>query len=232
MEEISVTQAATLLGKTDRTIRNYIKEGRIKARRVENQFGWEYRVYDLGELAPPEKAPAATAEKPPATPENRGPVETALQYVSQENQRLWEENRQLREVNNRLAYDLGGRDEKIRELEQSLENARKMLPAPAGSTSRTSDTHQPENAGHQGSNDGLLDAGAGRDSGTFGNAGSKETAGLSGNPAGENARPENLFAPADEVGPSGDPAGHGAENVTVPVRAKPRKTWWQRIFRR
>ena len=50
MEEISVTQAAEKLGKTDRTIRNYIKQGRIKARHVENQFGWEYRIFDFGEF--------------------------------------------------------------------------------------------------------------------------------------------------------------------------------------
>jgi predicted transcriptional regulator len=133
MEEMTVNQAAGLLGKTDRTIRNYIKGGRIKARRIENQFGWEYRVYDLGEFTAPKCQPEGTAENPPESlPGKKSQTETALQVVSQENQRLWEENRQLREVNNRLAYDLGGRDQKIKELELSLEKARNLLPTPAG----------------------------------------------------------------------------------------------------
>jgi hypothetical protein len=121
------------LGKTDRTIRNYIKEGRIKARRIENQFGWEYRVYDLGEFNAPKSQPEGKPENPPESlPGKKSQTETALQVVSQENQRLWEENRQLREVNNRLAYDLGGRDQKIKELELSLEKSRNLLPTLAG----------------------------------------------------------------------------------------------------
>jgi predicted transcriptional regulator len=129
MEEMTVNQVAGLLGKTDRTIRNYVKEGRIKARRVENQFGWEYRVYDLGEFAGLTREPnkAEKAENPSAS--NIDPkTDTALQITTQENLRLWEENRQLREVNNRLAYDLGARDQRIKDLEIDLENARNLLP--------------------------------------------------------------------------------------------------------
>lgn len=108
MEEITVTQAAERLGKTDRTIRNYIKEGRIKARHVENQFGWEYRIYDLGDFA---------------APENK--AETTLQIVTKENLRLWDEYKQLREANNRLAYDLGSRDQRIKDLEKELEERKR-----------------------------------------------------------------------------------------------------------
>ena len=60
MEELSVNKVAEMLGKTDRTIRNYIKEGRIKAKRIENQFGWEYQVYDLGEFSPAEEMQEST----------------------------------------------------------------------------------------------------------------------------------------------------------------------------
>jgi len=131
MEEMTVTQVAEILGKTDRTIRNYIKEGRIKARHVENQFGWEYRVYDLGEFASAGTPPEKPAETPLETiDENK--TEIAFRIVSRENQRLWEEYKQLREANNRLAYDLGVRDQRIKELEQSLEKAlsevKKSLP--------------------------------------------------------------------------------------------------------
>lgn len=120
MDELSVTQAAELLGKTDRTIRNYIKEGRIKARHVENQFGWEYRIYDLGDFA----ADGNKAEKPAETntlPAVENKAETALQIVTKENLRLWDEYKQLRDANNRLAYDLGARDQRIKDLERELE---------------------------------------------------------------------------------------------------------------
>ena len=133
MEEMTVTQVAERLGKTDRTVRNYIKEGRLKAKRVENQFGWEYRVYDLGEFARSENNAEEKTGIPSETlPEKK--TETALQIVSQENQRLWEENRQLREINNRLAYDLGGRDQRIKELEQELAKVQAILPASAPNT--------------------------------------------------------------------------------------------------
>jgi hypothetical protein len=119
MEEISVTQAAEKLGKTDRTIRNYIKQGRIKARHIENQFGWEYRIFDFGEFTDK----ANHAEK--STEINILPVvenkaETALQIVTKENLRLWDEYKELREANNRLAYDLGTRDQRIKDLENEL----------------------------------------------------------------------------------------------------------------
>jgi excisionase family DNA binding protein len=129
MEEMTVTQVAELLGKTDRTIRNYIKDGRIMARRVENQFGWEYRVYDLGNFATP-KTESGTPEKTenPSASNIASKAETALQVTSQENTRLWEENRQLREVNNRLAYDLGARDQRIKDLENELEKVSNLLP--------------------------------------------------------------------------------------------------------
>jgi excisionase family DNA binding protein len=136
VEEMTVTQVAEKLGKTDRTVRNYIKEGRLKARRIENQFGWEYRVYDLGEFNETEKEKATQSETAEITqPETK--TETALQIVSQENQRLWEENRQLREINSRLAYDLGGRDQRIKDLEQSLEKARNLLPQATANPSET-----------------------------------------------------------------------------------------------
>ena len=133
MDELSVTQAAEMLGKTDRTIRNYIKEGRIKARHVENQFGWEYRIYDLGEFASAEHPAETKAEKrqePTTLPALENKAETALQIVTKENLRLWDEYKQLREANNRLAYDLGSRDQRIKDLETELEAQNLKLETP------------------------------------------------------------------------------------------------------
>ena len=138
MEEMTVSQAAELLGKTDRTVRNYIKEGRIKAKHVENQFGWEYRVYDLGEFSAAETGMEKAAEtRPVKAVETK--AETALQIVTLENQRLWEEYKQLREANNRLAYDLGTRDQRIKDLELALEKSRAQLttPPPGGNEQET-----------------------------------------------------------------------------------------------
>lgn len=133
MEEMSVTAAADLLGKTDRTIRNYIKEGRIKAKRIENQFGWEYQIYDLGEFSQEKVNIENQSTIEPETKAAQQPetkAETALDIISQENKRLWEEYNKLREANNRLAYDLGVRDQHIKELEQALETV-KLLTSPA-----------------------------------------------------------------------------------------------------
>ena len=131
MEEMTVTAAAGLLGKTDRTIRNYIKEGRIKAKRIENQFGWEYSIYDLGEFSQEKPDGENQSAIPPEKEQSQQPekAETALDIISQENKRLWEEYNKLREANNRLAYDLGVRDRHIKELEQALETV-KLLPSP------------------------------------------------------------------------------------------------------
>jgi excisionase family DNA binding protein len=143
MEEISVTEAAEKLGKTDRTIRNYIKEGRIKARHVENQFGWEYRIYDLGEFASTESQPEKEAETR-QLPAVENQAETALQIVTRENLRLWEEYKQLREANNRLAYDLGARDQRIKDLERELEEAHKATAGnpQAENTAAKQETHR------------------------------------------------------------------------------------------
>ena len=130
MKEITVLQAAEMLGKTDRSIRNYIKEGRIKARHVENQFGWEYRIYDLGEFAQSEKQPEKVADAA-VLPSIENKAVTALQIVSEENRRLWDEFKQLREANNRLAYDLGARDQRIKDLEKELEEAKHLAAAGA-----------------------------------------------------------------------------------------------------
>ncbi len=129
MDELSVTQVAELLGKTDRTIRNYIKEGRIKARHVENQFGWEYRIYDLGEFTAGE-TPAEKSAETSTLPALENKAETALQIVTKENLRLWDEYKQLREANNRLAYDLGARDQRIKDLEKELENSKLKVADP------------------------------------------------------------------------------------------------------
>jgi len=146
MEEMTVNQVAELLGKTDRTIRNYIKDNRIKARRVENQFGWEYRVYDLGEFTSGNgKTTVVDATTPECQPAEKKETatETALQVITQENRRLWEEIEKLREVNSRLAYDLGARDQRIKELEQ----ARNLLQSPSGKINNGAD----KNTGGNGS---------------------------------------------------------------------------------
>jgi MerR family copper efflux transcriptional regulator len=108
---MSISQAARALGVSARTIRRYIKAGRIPAELVSGHFGEEYRIPKL----PLELYPTKPEEKDHTLSQNPGQaLGQAMDII-----------RELQEKNLTLAAQLGAATERIR----SLENQVKLLTA-------------------------------------------------------------------------------------------------------
>ncbi len=103
---MTIAQAAGKLGVSSRTIRRYIKSGRIQARLVSGPFGQEYRIPDL----PLDLGKARAAEQAPG----QTPVQ-AFDII-----------KELQEKNLALAAQLGVATERVRHLENQV----KLLAAP------------------------------------------------------------------------------------------------------
>jgi excisionase family DNA binding protein len=101
---MTIAQAAEALGVSSRTIRRYIKAGKIAATLVAGPFGDEYRIFDL----PPELL-----------------AKTAGETTGQDSGQVMDIVRELHEKNLALAAQLGAATERIR----SLENQVKLLTA-------------------------------------------------------------------------------------------------------
>jgi len=97
---ITITQAAKSLGVSSRTIRRYIKSGKIDAQLVSGPFGEEYRILAL----PPELYRYQPLDNTPS----QTPVQ-AMDIV-----------RELQERNLTLAAQLGAAAERIRNLENQI----------------------------------------------------------------------------------------------------------------
>ncbi len=107
---ISIHQAAEKLGVSTRTIRRYIKAGKIKAQLVNGKFGAEYLIKQL----PPELLQKETAEEKPSpgqfTPQDAGQsIGQALDII-----------RDLQQKNLAMAAQLGAATERVRNLENQL----------------------------------------------------------------------------------------------------------------
>lgn len=101
----NISQAARTLGVSTRTIRRYIKAGKIKAELVSGPFGEEYRIREL----PPELAPRKPDGKTPGQPPGQASGQTFGQAM--------DIMRELQEKNLALAAQLGAATERIRNLE-------------------------------------------------------------------------------------------------------------------
>ena len=101
---LTIAQAARSLGVSTRTIRRFIKSGKIHAALVPGPFGQEYRILKL----PPD------LHKPK-------PVDNTLcQTPSQTPSQLMDIIRELQEKNLALAAQLGAATERIRNLESKV----------------------------------------------------------------------------------------------------------------
>jgi MerR family copper efflux transcriptional regulator len=109
---LSIAQTARKLGVSTRTVRRYIKAGKIKAELVIGQFGEEYRILEL----PPELYQVGT----------EGETPTPSQHPGQSLGQAIDIIRELQEKNLALAAQLGAATERIR----NLENQVKLLTAP------------------------------------------------------------------------------------------------------
>ena len=104
------SQAAKELGVSVRTVRRYIKAGRIEAKFVEGRFGEEYRIRQL----PPELFQAGSEAGKPA-------VEKALDKPSDISfGQTLNIIRELQEKNLALAAQLGVATERARNLEKQV----------------------------------------------------------------------------------------------------------------
>jgi len=110
-QEMNISQAAGKLGVSVRTVRRYIKAGKIEAEMVKGQFGEEYRIPGI----PPELLPVKAAEKEKKTaagvPE-QSPSQSLVQAV--------DIIRELQEKNLALAAQLGAASERVRNLESQV----------------------------------------------------------------------------------------------------------------
>ena len=106
---LTIAQAARELGVSSRTVRRFIKSGKISAELVPGPFGEEYRILEL----PVELNKA----KPLDNTSSQTPVQTPVQSPIQSMDIII---RELQEKNLSLAAQLGAATERIRNLENQV----------------------------------------------------------------------------------------------------------------
>lgn len=109
---MNIAQVAKKLGVSARTVRRYIKAGKIQAELVSGHFGEEYRILEI----PPELCP--TEREGEAFSPGQAPGQNLSQAV--------DIIRELQEKNLALAAQLGVATERIRNMESKM----KLLTAP------------------------------------------------------------------------------------------------------
>ncbi|AGG06898.1 MerR family transcriptional regulator [Dehalococcoides mccartyi] len=109
---MTIAQAADLLGVSTRTIRRYIKSGKIQAELVPGSFGEEYRIYEIPSDLKKEDEEDLSLQT----------IQTPIQFM--------DVVRELHEKNLALAAQLGAATEKIKQMESQL----KLLNAPGENT--------------------------------------------------------------------------------------------------
>ena len=102
-QSFNINEAAKKLDVSTRTIRRYIKAGKLKAELVKGSFGDEYRILEL----PPQLDPNRTLDS----------GKTAGKPSGQSSSESFDLIRELQEKNLALAAQLGAAAERIRNLE-------------------------------------------------------------------------------------------------------------------
>ena len=109
-QNMSIPQAAEKLGVSTRTIRRYIKAGKIEAVLINGRFGAEYRIPQLSpELLHKEPEDAKPAYDKSTGQTSSQPIGQALDII-----------RELQEKNLALAAQLGVATERVRNLENQV----------------------------------------------------------------------------------------------------------------
>jgi MerR family copper efflux transcriptional regulator len=109
----SISEAAELLKLSPKTIRRYIKAGKLPSTKVPTKFGDEYRITEIPESLKQEAASQAEAQ-------------SSVDVVVAEEPGIKLDAQQLYQENIRMAAQLGAASERIRQLEDQL----KLLEAP------------------------------------------------------------------------------------------------------
>jgi excisionase family DNA binding protein len=105
-QSFNINEAAKKLNVSTRTIRRYIKAGKLKAELVKGSFGDEYRILEM----PPQLDPNLTLDKDKAVGKTPG----------QSSSESFDLIRELQEKNLALAAQLGAAAERIRNLESQV----------------------------------------------------------------------------------------------------------------
>jgi MerR family copper efflux transcriptional regulator len=105
---LTIAQAARELGVSTRTIRRFIKSGKVSAELVPGPFGEEYRIQEL----PAVSHKPATLDSKSSQSTGQAAVQSSVQSV--------DIIRELHEKNLNLAAQLGAATERIRNLENQL----------------------------------------------------------------------------------------------------------------
>jgi excisionase family DNA binding protein len=103
-QALTIAEAAKSLGVSSRTVRRFIKSGKIKAELAEGPFGPEYRILEL----PPALSKSKSVDKTPAQTSIQTPI-PVMEII-----------RDLQEKNLALAAQLGAATERIRSLEHEV----------------------------------------------------------------------------------------------------------------
>ena len=111
----SISEAAEVLKLSSKTIRRYIKSGKLPSTKVPTKFGDEYRITEI---------PEALKQEAEAQIQAQAKIKVDLVPVKESANNL--DAQQLYQENIRLAAQLGIATEKIRHLEEQL----KLLEAP------------------------------------------------------------------------------------------------------
>ena len=113
----SISEAAVLLKLSAKTIRRYIKAGKLPSTKVPTKFGDEYRITEIPEELKQEALAQAA-------------VEASVDIVTVEDQDDKLDAHSLYQENIRLAAQLGAATERIRQMEEQLQLQQNLL-APA-----------------------------------------------------------------------------------------------------
>ncbi len=101
---LTIAEAARSLGVSSRTVRRYVKSGKIHAELVLGPFGQEYRILEL--------PTAFRKSRPVDNTHHQSSVQTPVQVI--------DIIRELQEKNLGLAAQLGVATERIRNLEKNM----------------------------------------------------------------------------------------------------------------
>jgi MerR family transcriptional regulator, copper efflux regulator len=122
----SISEAAEILNLSAKTIRRYIKAGKLPSIKVPTKFGDEYRITEIPESL---KQEAAEQEE----------TQNAVDVLSRKDESQSLDTQQLYQENMRLAAQLGAATERIRQLEDQikvqaaqLQNSKEPLALPEG----------------------------------------------------------------------------------------------------
>lgn len=113
----SISEAAVLLKLSAKTIRRYIKAGKLPSTKVPTKFGDEYRITEIPEELKQEALAQAA-------------VEASVDIVTVEGPEDKLDAHSLYQENIRLAAQLGAATERIRQMEEQLKLQQNLL-APA-----------------------------------------------------------------------------------------------------